>query len=184
MIETTRTAPGMATPDDLFGRLDELGIKTQTHTHPPVFSVGESRTLRGTIPGQHCKTLFFKDKKGALWLCVVEEHRRMNMRVLSDLMGSARLSFARPERVQRHLGVEPGAVTPFALINDQSAKINVTLDIEVMAADMVNFHPLVNDRTTTISPQDLIRFIEACGHKPALLNFDRATVYNGENKEH
>ena len=183
MIKTTRTVPGMATPDDLFARLGELEIKTQTHTHSPVFTVAESRTLRGAIRGKHCKTLFFKDKKSALWLCVIEEHRRMNMRILSDLLGSARLSFARPERVKIHLGVEPGAVTPFALINDQPAKINVALDIEAMAADTVNFHPLVNDRTTSIAPQDLIRFIEACGHEPALLNLEPATLYNDENKE-
>ena len=174
----------MATPDDLFGRLSELGIKTQTHDHAPVFTVADSQTLRGAIRGSHCKTLFLKDKKGALWLCVVEEHRRMNMRVLPELLGSARLSFAQPEQVKMGLGVEPGAVTPFALINDRSAKINVTLDMEAMADDIVNFHPLVNNRTTSIAPQDLIRFIEACGHEPALLNFKPATVCYDKNKDH
>ena len=176
MTDATRTMPGMATPDDLFARLTALGIDTATHAHRPVFTVEESRDLRGELPGIHCKTLFFKDKKTALWLCVVEESRRMDIRALSDLLGSARLSFARPERVNEHLGVEPGAVTPFALINDTSADISVVLDAELMKADLANFHPLVNDRTTAIRPADLVRFIEACGHRPAIVDLGPATA--------
>jgi Ala-tRNA(Pro) deacylase len=176
MPDATRTIPGMATPEDLFARLDALGIETQTHSHRPVFTVAESRDLRGQLPGAHCKTLFFKDKKGGLWLCVVEENRRMNIRALSDLLGSARLSFARPERVRSHLGVEPGAVTPFALINGEAAELSVVLDADVMAAEIANFHPLVNDRTVAIAPADLIRFIEACGHRPVTLDLGPATA--------
>lgn len=175
----TRTVPGMATPEDLFARLADLGIETTTHEHDPVFTVGESRDLRGALPGAHCKTLFFKDKKGALWLCVVEETRRMDTRALAGLLGSARLSFASADRVREHLGVEPGAVTPFALINDADAAIGVALDAEVMAADLANFHPLVNDRTTAIRPPDLRRFIGACGHAPAVLDFGPATLERG-----
>lgn len=176
MRGATRTTPGMATPDELFRRLSDLGIDTETHTHRPVFTVAESRELRGTLPGAHCKTLYFKDKKGALWLCVVEESRRMNIRALSDLIGSARLSFAQPERVVSDLGVEPGAVTPFALINDAAANINVILDADVMAAETANFHPLVNDRTTAIAPADLLQFLEAGGHKPRVLDLAQATA--------
>ena len=172
----TRTTPGMATPDDLFDRLTALGIVTETHDHAPVFTVEESRKLRGTLPGAHCKTLYFKDKKGVLWLCVVEESRRMNIRALSDLIGSARLSFARPERVKSDLGVEPGAVTPFALINDDRCMINVVLDADVMAADSAHFHPLVNDRTTAIAPDDLLKFLRAGGHDPQVLDLAAATA--------
>lgn len=128
------------------------------------------------MPGIHCKTLFFKDKKSVLWLCVVEESKRVAIRALSDLLGSARLSFARPERVMSHLGVEPGAVTPFALINDTAAEIHAVLDADVMAADIANFHPLVNDRTTAIRPDDLIRFIESCGHAPKIVDLAGAAV--------
>lgn len=176
MIEATKTMPGMATPEDLFARLDSLKIRTETHTHRPVFTVAESRDLRGALPGIHCKTLFFKDKKSALWLCVVEESKRMDIRALSDLLGSARLSFARPERVNAHLGVEPGAVTPFALINDTENTIGVVLDADVVAGETANFHPLVNDRTTAIRPNDLIRFIEACGHQPRIVDLAPAVA--------
>ena len=176
MIEPTRTMPGMATPEHLYARFEALGIKTETHTHRTVFTVAESRDLRGALPGIHCKTLFFKDKKSDLWLCVVEESRRMDIRVLSDLLGSARLSFARPERVNQYLGVEPGAVTPFALINDAEAAIHVAIDADIMVAETVNFHPLVNDRITAISPDDLIRLIEGCGHRPVVVDLGPATA--------
>ncbi|MEX2453260.1 MAG: prolyl-tRNA synthetase associated domain-containing protein [Rhodospirillaceae bacterium] len=172
----TRTMPGMATPDDLFARLAALGIATETHAHRPVFTVGESRDLRGALPGAHCKTLFLKDKKGALFLCVVEESRRMDIRALSGLLGCARLSFASPDRLGAHLGVEPGAVTPFALINDAGAAISVVLDADVMAAPLANFHPLVNDRTTAIRPADLDRFVRSCGHQPRILDLRAATA--------
>lgn len=172
----TRTLPGMATPEDLFARLADLGIGTETHAHRPVFTVEESRDLRGALPGAHCKTLFLKDKKGALFLCVVEETRRLDMRALSDLLGSGRLSFASAERLGAHLGIEPGAVTPFALINDRDAAIVPVLDADVMAAPVANFHPLVNDRTTAIRPDDLVRFIEACGHAPRVVDLGPATA--------
>ena len=176
MEERTKTMPGMATPDDLFARLEALDIETETQSHPPVYTVEESRGLRGNLPGAHCKTLFLKDKKGVLWLCVVEESRRLNMRALSDALGSARLSFARPERVKEYLGIEPGAVTPFALINDTDAVINVALDADIMAAEIAYFHPLINDRTTAIAPADLRRFIEAGGHRPVTVDMGPASA--------
>lgn len=175
MTEATKTMPGMATPEGLFTRLDALEIVTETHSHRPVFTVAESRDLRGSLPGIHCKTLFFKDKKSKLWLCVVEETKRMDIRALSDLLGSARLSFASPERVNAHLGVEPGAVTPFALINDTENSIGVAVDADIMAAEIANFHPLVNDRTTAIRPQDLVRFIADCGHDAQIVDLSGAT---------
>lgn len=175
MKKRTKTTPGMATPNDLFTRLEALDIVTETHSHPPVYTVEESRCHRGDLPGAHCKTLFFKDKKGALWLCVVEETRRLNIRALSDALGSARLSFARPERVREYLGVQPGAVTPFALINDTDAVINVALDSDVMAAEIAYFHPLINDRTTAIAPADLRRFIAAGGHRPVTVDLAPAS---------
>ncbi len=167
--------PGRATSGDLIARLKELGISSTTHEHEPVHTVADNRALRGSLPGLHCKTLFFKDKKAQLWLAVVEESRQLDLKVLAGLIGSARLSFARPERVRDILGVEPGAVTPFALINDTDEDIGVCIDQAIMETDRVNLHPLVNNRTTVLHPRDLLRFLSACGHEARVIDFAPAT---------
>lgn len=178
MSETATETPDRsppATPDDLFARLEELGIDTTTHHHRPVFTVEESRDLRGALSGVHCKSLFLKDKKGVLWLVVATEDRPLDVKALAGVIGSGRLSFGSPERLMDHLGVIPGSVTPFALINDPACDVRVVLDRDVMAAELANFHPLVNDKTTAIRPPDLARFIAACGHEPAILDLSPAT---------
>lgn len=169
MTRATITTPGMATPQHLFAMLNKLGIRSKTHFHRPVYTVAESRELRGILPGLHCKTLFLKDKKDIYWLCAVRETLKLDMRALSILLGSARLSFAQPERVKSRLGVEPGAVSPFAIINDPQTEINLVLDESIVKSKIVNFHPLVNDRTTALDPTDLLKFIETCGHTPKLI---------------
>lgn len=157
-----------ATPQDLFARLDALGVETVTHRHDAVFTVEEAKSLRGDLEGGHTKNLFLKDKKGALWLVVALEDREINMKELRRRIGSAPLSFARPEILMAVLGVEPGSVTPFALINDAEARVNVVLDEEMMAMTPLNYHPLTNTRTTTITPDGLLAFIASCGHQPAI----------------
>jgi len=154
-----------ATKQQLLARLDELGIKTETREHPPVYTVEEARALRGDIPGGHCKNLFLKDKKGQLWLVVCLEDAIIDLKSLPDRIGAARISFGRAELLMEVLGVEPGSVTPFALINDTSHQVNVILDARMMACDLVSYHPLVNTATTTLTPADLLRFVESCGHR-------------------
>ena len=173
----TATASASAPADrreELFRRLDALGIETETRTHPPVFTVEESRALRGDLPGAHCKSLFLKDKKGALWLVVALEDRRIDLKALAGLIGAARLSFASPERLAAHLGVAPGSVTPFALINDGPIAVRVVIDAGIAAAARAHFHPLRNDATTAIAPADLLRFIRALGHDPAVVDLGAA----------
>jgi Ala-tRNA(Pro) deacylase len=155
-----------ATKQQLLARLDELGIEAVTRDHPPVYTVEEARALRGDIPGGHCKNLFLKDKKGQLWLVVCLEDAVIDLKSLPDRIGAARISFGKAELLQEVLGVEPGSVTPFALINDASHQVNVVLDASMMDCDFVSSHPLVNTATTTLTPADLLRFIESCGHKP------------------
>ncbi len=150
--------------------LEGLGIETTTHRHRPVFTVEESRDLRGKLPGVHCKSLFMKDKKGVLWLAVVLEDRGLDLKALGGLIGSARLSFASPDRLMEYLGVAPGSVTPFALINDRECRVRPVLDSEIVAAEIANFHPLSNDATTAIRPGDLMRFIAQCGHRPRIVD--------------
>ena len=175
MVKATQTTLGMATTDDLFALLDKLNIPTKTHFHQPVRTVYENRSLRGALPGVHCKTLFLKDKKDSFWLCAMEETVRLNIGILSGLLRSARLSFASVERVKSKLGVEPGAISPFALINNPQNDINTIFDASLMLSKVVNFHPLVNDRTTAISRSDLILFLETLGHNPVHIDLSPAT---------
>ncbi|MDP6603157.1 MAG: prolyl-tRNA synthetase associated domain-containing protein [Rhodospirillales bacterium] len=157
------------TPEQLLAKLDELGIETETHEHAPVFTVAESKRLRGDLAGGHCKSLFLKDKKGALWLVVTLEDRAIDIKALRRAIGSAPLSFARPELLEDVLGITPGAVTPFALVNDTGVQVRVVLDAAMMGETLLNYHPLTNAATTSISPAGLLAFIRACGHEPAVL---------------
>jgi Ala-tRNA(Pro) deacylase len=164
-----------ATPDDLFARLDSLGIAHSTVTHPPLFTVEESRKLRGEIPGAHTKNLFLKCKKGTLWLVVALESTAIDMKRLHGLLGCGRLSFGKPELMRDMLGVEPGSVTPFALINDTGNCINVVLEEAMLEEEPLNFHPLQNVATTAISRDGLLAFIASCGHAPRILSLDTGT---------
>jgi Ala-tRNA(Pro) deacylase len=158
-----------ATPDELFARLESLGIVTKTVWHAPVFTVEEAQAARGEMPGVHCKCLFLIDKKGALWLVVVEENKRVDLKALAARLCAGRFSFASPERLMRHLGVEPGTVTPFALINDPARSVRVALDSDMLAGGTLHYHPLTNTATTRIAASDLLAFIRACGHEPEIL---------------
>lgn len=160
-----------ATSADLFARLDSLGIAHKTHDHPPLFTVEESKRLRGQLPGGHCKNLFLRDKKRNLFLLVVLEDRGIDLKSLRPILSaSGNLSFGQPGLLMEVLGVAPGAVTPFALINDTGRRAAVFLDQAMLALDPLNYHPLSNTQTTAIAPKDLIRFIESCGHAPKTID--------------
>ena len=163
-----------ATPDELMAFLAELGIETTTVTHPPLHTVEESRALRGDLPGAHIKNLFLKDKKGALFLLSCLEDRAVDMKALHKVLGSARLSFGKPDLLYEVLGVKPGAVTPFALINDRDEPPRVTfaLDAALAKAETIHAHPLHNEATTAISSEGLKEFIAACGHTALIVEFD------------
>jgi Ala-tRNA(Pro) deacylase len=167
------------TPGELFQRLDALGIVHTTHRHSPLYTVAESVGLRGSLPGGHCKSLFLKDRKGGLWLVVMLEDRRPDLKALADRLGAPRFSFGSAELLLAVLGVIPGSVTPFALVNDRALRVQVVLDAEMLRHDPVNFHPLVNTATTAISSGDLRRFIADCGHHPTVVelgDIDRAAL--------
>ena len=160
-----------ATPDELFAALDRLGIAHTTVTHPPLFTVEQSRALRGTIAGGHTKNLFLKDKKGALYLVTALEDAAIELKSLHRRLGATgRFSFGSAELLREALGVEPGAVTPFGAINDRDRRVVVVLDQALMAHGTINAHPLVNTMTTALTPQDLVKFLEAEGHQPDLLD--------------
>ena len=158
-----------ATPTELFAYLDRLGIAHKTVAHPAVFTVEEGRELRGTIPGGHTKNLFLRDKKGAPYLVVASEDAAIELKSLHRLLGaSGRFSFGSAELMRELLGVEPGSVTPFSVINDRGHCVTVVLDAAMTAHEVLNFHPLVNTATTTISRDGLLRFLEGTGHQPRI----------------
>jgi Ala-tRNA(Pro) deacylase len=161
-----------ATRADLAEYLDKLGIAVTTVEHPPVFTVEEAQALRGEIAGAHSKNLFLKDKKDALFLVVAREEAEIDLKHLHGRIGaSGRLSFGRPELLMATLGVPPGSVTPFGLINDRPPRVRVILDACLVSNETVNFHPLVNTATTTLASRDLMTFIRATGHAPEILDF-------------
>ncbi len=156
-------------PDELFAYLDTLSIPHQTVQHPAVFTVEEARTLRGKVAGGHTKNLFLRDKKGALFLVVTSENAAIELKSLHRLLGaSGRFSFGSADAMREILGVEPGSVTPFAAINDKDGRVTVVLDAAMMHEPKLNFHPLVNTGTTTISREGLLKFLEATGHRPRI----------------
>ena len=162
--------PPLMTPEELFARFDELGIAHRTYSHPPVFTVAEATALRGSLPGAHCKSLFFKDKKGGFWLAVMLEERRIDLKKLAARLAAPRFSFGGADDLHQLLGVRPGSVTPFALLNDVRHLVTPVLDAAMLQYEPLNFHPLANDRTTAISAADLLRLIDSSGHVPRLVD--------------
>lgn len=161
-----------ASEEDLMARLTELGIETVTHRHAAVFTVEESRALRGELSGGHCKSLFLRDKKRNPWLVVALEDRVIDLKALTKAIGAKPLSFGSVDLLWEVLGVTPGAVTPFALINDSGARVRVVLDKGMLELDPLNYHPLHNEATTAIAPGDLVRFVRAMGFEPLIIDFE------------
>ena len=158
------------TQAELFEFLDSLGIAHKTKQHAPVFTVAESVALRDEIPGGHTKNLFVKDKKDNYFLLTVEEHATVDLKTVHTIIGAAsKVSFGRPEKLMEYLGVIPGAVTAFGVINDTGQNVKIIIDQDLMQDEIVNCHPLSNDATTSIASKDLLRFIEATGHEPLVL---------------
>ena len=169
-----------ATRDDLFRRLDELGITHTTVEHPPVFTVAESAEVERALPGGHTKNLFLKDKKGALFLVVAEGHTKVDLKSLPAALGCGRLSFGNPELLMEVLGVPPGSVTALSLINYREKRVLVVLDAHLTTYDSINCHPLTNTATTNIARDDLLRFIRSCGHDPRVVELGPARESGGD----
>lgn len=154
----------------LFARLEELGIAATTVEHAPMFTVEQSQSLRGTIPGAHTKNLFLQGKDGRMVLVVAKEDTKVDLKALATRLGFGRFSFGKPELLKDVLGIEPGSVTAFALIHETSRRVDaVVVDEALLAFAEVNCHPLVNSATTRVATRDLIRFMEACGYAPTVL---------------
>jgi Ala-tRNA(Pro) deacylase len=160
------------TPAGLLARLDALGIAHRTVSHKPVFTVEESKALRPDLPGGHSKNLFLRPQKGegAFLLAVLEEDRKVSVNALARAVGAPKVSFGDAAALLANLGVEPGSVTPFGMVNARPGAVRVVFDRHLMTAfEWVNFHPLTNAMTTAIRPGDLLRFLESLGHAPELV---------------
>jgi len=157
------------TPEQLFAALDALGVAHSTVKHPPLFTVEQSRSLRGQIPGGHTKNLFLRDKKYALYLVVALEDADIDLKRLHRrLNANGRFSFGSSDLLREVLGVEPGAVTPFGAINDTQGRVTVVLDSVMLEHETLNYHPLVNTMTTSINRNDLVKFLVSTGHTPRI----------------
>jgi len=164
-----------ASPEELFGFLAGLAIPVQTVEHPPLFTVEDSKSLRGEISGGHTKNLFLKDKKGRLFLLVLGEEAVIDLKRVHERIGAqGRLSFGSAELLEEAWGVKPGAVTPFGAINDEARRVTVVLDLAVMAEERLNFHPLVNTRTSGLASADLVKFLRATGHEPLIVGLSES----------
>lgn len=159
--------------DQLLAHLAKIGLEVQTYHHPPLFTVKQSKQVRSRlaepIPGEHCKTLFLKDKKRLMWLLVTLEDTAVDLKRLAETLGSARLSLGSSELLWEVLGVRPGSVSPFALINDAQRSVQVALERKMMSCQLLGYHPLTNDRTTTMRPCQLLTFIRWCGFAPRII---------------
>jgi len=167
------------TREQLMARLEMLGLVTRTVGHAPVFTVAESEQLHRDIPGAHTKNLFLKDKNGSLYLVIADVHTKVDLKGLPKVIGSGRLSFGNAELLMEVLGVTPGSVTAFAVINDAQRRVAVIVDAALMDSETINCHPLENTATTTIAREDLLRFIRACGHEPRLVSLDGSAGAKG-----
>jgi len=157
-------------PNDLFDYLKTLHIETKSVHHPAVFTVEESRSLRGKIDGAHVKNLFLKDKKSNLFLISALEDTKIDLKTIHEAIGGqGRVSFCSADQLREFLGVEPGSVTPFAVFNDKIGKVTAILDERLMAYDVINVHPLVNTMTTSILRGDLLHFMASTGHQPLVI---------------
>jgi Ala-tRNA(Pro) deacylase len=161
----------MRTRADLLDFLAAHGIEQTTYEHPAVFTVGESGKIKADIPGAHTKNLFLKDARGQLWLVSAEGHAVIDLKRLHQVIGGARLSFGSPELMAETLGVAPGSVTAFGLINDHGHRVRFVLDRTLAEAEQVNFHPLANTATTTLSRDGFRRFLAAVGVRPIVVDF-------------
>ncbi len=160
-----------ATSPDLIERLRQLGIEVPVLQHEAVYTVEEAKAVRGDLEGCHTKNLFVRNKKEAMWLVTCLADRAVDLKWLGEHIGGGRLSFGSERRLMKYLGITPGAVSPFAVVNDTQRKVRVVLDREVLKREPINFHPLDNRITVTIGAQDFLRFLESERHSPQIINF-------------
>jgi Ala-tRNA(Pro) deacylase len=146
----------------VYERLADLGIAYERHEHPPVPTVEDAERYWSGIDATHCKNLFLRNQKGNRHYLVILVHsKKADLRAVAEQIGDGKLSFASPERMMTHLGVAPGSVSPFGLINDAAHSVRVVVDRDLKSASRVSFHPNINTRTLVLSREDFEKFLAA-----------------------
>lgn len=168
------SAPMPTSPEQLMARLKELGIEFQLYHHQAVFTVAEAHGVERDMTGVHCRNLFLRDKKKNNFLVVLRHETEIDMKKIAPLIGADKISFGSPDRLWEYLGVRPGSVCPYAIINDKNNDVKIVLEQGMMEADIVNYHPLLNTMTIGTTPQNLLKFIESTGHTPHIVDLGAA----------
>lgn len=172
--EIDQETPLPTSPEQVMKKLTDLGVEHKLHHHKAVFTVAESNEIEADMPGTHCRNLFLRDKKKKNYLLVLQNETEVDIKKLSDVLGTARLSFGSADRLWEHLGVRPGSVCPFSIINDTDQQVTLFLDKSMMETDIVNYHPLLNTMTVALSPDGLLKFIDSCGHDAHIVDLSSA----------
>lgn len=161
-------------PQDMLNLMDNLQISYQLYTHIPVFTVEEADKVSGDIVGVHIKNLFLRDKRDNMFLVSLRITTAVDLKKLSDLLGTGRFSFGSPERLWTYLGVKPGSVTPLAILNDVGKKVTLILEKGMMDEHPINIHPLDNSMTVGMHPQELMKILENKGVSPQIIDLSSA----------
>jgi len=151
-------------PEKITQILDSIYIKYDLHHHEAVFSVKDAAKVETTIAGAHCRNMFLRDKKKKMFLLTLQNETPVDLKKLEKRLSCGRLSFGSPERLFDYLGVHPGSVCPFSVINDDAHDVTLILEKEMMGRDLVTYHPLLNTMTLALAPADLIKFLDHIGH--------------------
>lgn len=169
LAELKNAVPEVAMPDDVMGALDQLGVPHILYHHEAVFTVEEAAKVEHDIPGHHCRNLFVRDDKERMFLVSALNHTKIDLKKLSVALGCRRLSFGSAERLYKYLGVKPGSVCAFAVMNDHGRDVTLVLEAEMMRKDIITFHPLLNTMTVSLPPAGLRQFVDHFGHPPVVL---------------
>ena len=168
MINDINAMP--TSPQAVMARLDGLGIAYTLYEHAAVFTVEESYKVDGQIPAHHTRNMFLRTKKKENFLVTLGHDTPIDLKKLADMLGVKNFSFGSPDRLMEILGVFPGSVTPLSAVNAEPSDITVILEKNMMDADLVAYHPLINTMTVTMTPEDLLKFLADCGHEAQILD--------------
>lgn len=173
-LDKIEEEPLPVTPEDLLAYFEKIDVSVNLYEHERVFTVSESQHLKKNIPGLHCRNLFLRDKKKKNYLVVAANETSVDLKKLPALIESDRLSFGSADRLWQYLGVRPGSVCPFAIINDKDNEVKIILDKFMMDSEIVCYHPMENNMTVGLSPKDLLKFIDSCEHEPHIVDLAQA----------